>query len=152
MDAPVIAAVNGAAAGGGMALALAADIVLANESSYFMAPFTRLGMSGGDVGLSWLLPRLVGLARAREILLSGRTVHAEEAERIGLVSRLVNAGELLAEAGKLADDIANAGPGPAMTKRVLDANVDADSIEDAIRLENALQSVVLGSHHKSAGS
>jgi enoyl-CoA hydratase len=143
MTAPVIAAVNGPAAGGGMALALASDIVLAGVSGSFVAPLTRLGLSGGDVGLSWMLPRLVGLARSREILLSGRVVSAGEAERIGLISRSVEDDQLATEAFRLAQGLAQAGNATATTKRVLQANVDANSIEDAIRVENAYQSLLL---------
>ena len=92
---PVIAAVNGAAAGAGFSLALAADIRLCTPEARFNAAFVRIGLSGGDCGSSWLLPRIVGLGRASEILLTGRFVNADEAERIGLVNRVVPAADLL---------------------------------------------------------
>jgi enoyl-CoA hydratase len=143
MTVPVIAAVNGPAAGGGMALALASDIVIAGESGSFLAPLTRLGLSGGDVGLSWMLPRLVGLARAKDLLLTGRVISAGEAERIGLISRSVEDDQLAPEARGLARSLAQAAHATAATKRVLQMNVDASSIEDAIRVENAHQSLLL---------
>lgn len=89
MTKPVIAAVNGAAAGAGMALALAADIRIATTTARFNAAFVRIGLSGGDVGTSWALPRLIGLGRAYEILATGRFVDADEALRIGLVTDVV---------------------------------------------------------------
>jgi enoyl-CoA hydratase len=85
---PVIAAVNGAAAGGGMAIALAADIRVCTPEAYFVASFINIGLSGGEMGSTFLLPRMVGTSRAADILLTGRKVFGEEAEKIGLVSRL----------------------------------------------------------------
>ena len=93
---PVIAAVNGPAAGAGFSLALAADIRLASPAARFNAAFIRIGLTGGDVGSSWLLPRIVGLGHAYEILLTGRMVDSSEAERIGLVNRVVAPDELRA--------------------------------------------------------
>jgi enoyl-CoA hydratase len=92
---PVIAAVNGPASGGGFALALAADIRIAAASAKFNAAFVRIGLSGCDIGVSWLLPRLIGASRSYELLLTGRLVDAAEADRIGLVSRVVPDGEVL---------------------------------------------------------
>lgn len=137
---PVIAAVNGAAAGAGMGLALAADIRLAAETAVFVPAFVRVGLTGGDVGVSWLLPRLVGMARATEILLTGRNVEAAEAERIGLVSRVVKPEELLDEALEVAASITRHSPfGIRLTKQVLQTNVDAPSLEAALELENRNQ-------------
>ena len=78
---PIIAAVNGAASGGGLALALASDIRIAATSARFNVAFVRIGLSGCDIGVSWLLPRLIGASRAYELLLTGRFVDAAEAER-----------------------------------------------------------------------
>jgi enoyl-CoA hydratase/carnithine racemase len=89
---PVIAAVNGAAAGAGFALALAADIRLASPAAKFNAAFVRIGLSGGDVGVSWMLPRIVGLGRAAEIMFTGRLFDAAYAERVGLVNEVVEQG------------------------------------------------------------
>jgi enoyl-CoA hydratase len=94
----VIAAVNGPASGGGLALALAADIRVAAASATFNAAFVRIGLSGCDIGVSWLLPRLIGAGRSHELLLTGRLVDAAEADRIGLVNRVVPDGEVLAAA------------------------------------------------------
>ena len=86
---PVIAAVNGAASGGGLALALASDVRIAAASARFNVAFIRVGLSGCDIGVSWMLPRLIGASRAFELLLTGRLIDAAEADRIGLVTRVV---------------------------------------------------------------
>jgi enoyl-CoA hydratase/carnithine racemase len=139
---PVIAAVNGPAAGGGLGFALVADIRLASPAARFNAAFVRIGLSAGDVGVSWSLPRVVGLGRAAEIMLTGRFVEAEEAERIGLVNRVVPAEQLLEEAFEVAALIARNSPfGVTLTKRVLNANVDAGSLSQAIELENRGQTL-----------
>lgn len=137
---PVIAAVNGAAAGAGMSLALAADVRLASASARFNAAFVRIGLSGGDLGSSWLLPRLVGFGVASELLLTGRFVDADEARRIGLVNRVVPDEKLISSAVALAGDIVRNSPlGVRLTKQVLQANVDAPSLDAAIELENRNQ-------------
>jgi enoyl-CoA hydratase/carnithine racemase len=139
---PVIAAVNGAAAGGGLGLALAADIRLASPEARFNAAFVRIGLSAGDVGVSWSLPRVVGLGRAAEIMLTGRFVDAEEAAGIGLVNRIVPAEELLDAAFDVAAQIASNTPfGVTLTKRVLNANVDAGSLSQAVEVENRGQTL-----------
>jgi enoyl-CoA hydratase/carnithine racemase len=140
---PVIAAVNGAAAGGGLSLSLAADIRLAATSAKFNAAFVRIGLSAGDLGASWLLPRMVGPAVAAEIVYTGRLVHAEEAERIGLVNRVVDDANLLAEAIALAELItANSPGGVRLSKRALQANMEVGSFAAAIELENRGQSLL----------
>jgi enoyl-CoA hydratase len=137
---PVIAAVNGAAAGGGLALALASDVRLASEDARFNVAFVKLGVSGADMGVSHLLPRIVGLGHASELMLTGRLVDAEEAARIGLANRVVPAGALLDEAAALAAEIARNTPfAIRMTKQVLGVNVDAQSLAAAIELENRTQ-------------
>ena len=95
---PVIAAVNGPANGAGLGLALAAEIRIAGRSAAFNAAFVKVGMSSCDIGVSWLLPRCVGLSRAFDIMLTGRMVDAAEAERIGLVSETVDDAQLLPRA------------------------------------------------------
>ncbi|MCE4267511.1 enoyl-CoA hydratase/isomerase family protein [Rhodococcus sp. MS16] len=140
MNTPVIAAVNGAAAGAGMGLALAADIRVASDSVKFNAAFVKIGLSGGDVGTSWALPRIVGLSRSSEILLTGRFVDAAESERIGLVSRVVPIDQLLEAAYEIADAIASNSPfGMRLTKKVLNENVDAPSLGAALAVENRNQ-------------
>jgi enoyl-CoA hydratase len=137
---PVIAAVNGAAAGGGLALALASDTRVCSASARFNAAFVRLGISGADVGVSYLLPRLVGPTAAFEMMLSGRIVDAEEAFRLGLVLRVVPDGEVVDAALDVARGIVRNSPlGVDMTKEVMWANLDAPSIEAAIELENRTQ-------------
>lgn len=140
MDKPVIAAVNGAAAGAGMAIALAADIRVASTSAKFNAAFIKIGLTGGDVGTSWLLPRLIGLGRAYEMLLTGRFVKAEEALRIGLVTDVCEPEALMDKALALAELICMNSPvGVRLTKQVVQLNVDAPSLEAAIALENRNQ-------------
>ena len=137
---PVIAAVNGAAAGAGLSLALAADIRIASTAAVFNAAFVRIGLSGGDCGSSWLLPRIVGFGHASEIMLTGRLIDADHAEEIGLVNRVVEPDELSGSAFALAAEIAANSPfGLRLTKQVLQVNVDAPSLEHALELENRNQ-------------
>jgi enoyl-CoA hydratase len=137
---PVIAAVNGPAAGGGLALALAADVRVATPEARFNVAFVRIGISGCDIGVSHMLPRIVGEGIAAEMMLTGRLVEPEEALRTGLVNRVVDADKLLDEVRSLAAEIARNSPfGVRMTKQVLHRNVDAPSIEAAIELENRTQ-------------
>jgi enoyl-CoA hydratase len=137
---PVIAAVNGAAAGAGMGLALAADIRVVSPSARFLVASIALGLSAGECGISYHLPRLVGAGRAAEIMLTGRAVGAEEAERIGLASRLVPADQLLDTAIELARAIcANSPLGVEQTKRLIPRGIDASSYDEALDLENRTQ-------------
>jgi enoyl-CoA hydratase len=138
--APVIAAVNGPAAGAGLALALAADIRIAAPRAAFHVAAVKIGLSAGECGISYFLPRLIGASRAFELMLTGRPVDAAEADRIGLVSRVVPADELDEAAVTLAESItANAPFSIWMTKQVMSANLDADSLGDALALENRTQ-------------
>jgi len=141
---PVIAAVNGPAAGGGFAIALAADIRIVAEPAYFVASFINIGLSAGELGVSYLLPRLVGLSRAADILFTGRKVGAAEAERIGLASRVVPEADLMATALEAADAmLAKTTGGLRLTKQVLDANMAAPSLAAAIDLENRNQTMLI---------
>jgi enoyl-CoA hydratase/carnithine racemase len=147
---PVIAAVNGPAAGGGLALALAADVRIAAPEARFNVAFVRLGLSGADVGVSWLLPRVVGLGNASELMLTGRLIDALEALRIGLVNRVVAAETLLDSCYELAAEIARNSPfGVRLTKQALQLSVDAPSLEAAIAIENRNQ--VLASRTEDMG-
>jgi enoyl-CoA hydratase/carnithine racemase len=140
---PVIAAVNGAAAGGGLSLALAADIRLAARSAKFNAAFVRIGLSAGDLGASWLLSRTIGPALAAEIAYTGRFVLADEAERIGLVNRTVDDDALLDEALAMAKLIcANSPGGVQLSKRALQANMEIGSYAAALELENRGQALL----------
>jgi enoyl-CoA hydratase len=137
---PVIAAVNGPAAGAGFALALGSDIRIAARSARFHVAAVKIGLSGGECGMSYLLPRYIGAARAFELLLTGRPFDAAEAERIGLVARVVPDDELLDAALAMADTIvANSPLAIWLTKQVVWSNLDASSFESAIELENRTQ-------------
>ena len=139
---PIIAAVNGPAAGGGMCLALASDIVIAGPRATFTPSFINIGLSGGEMGTTYFLPRGVGSFRASEILLTGRTVDAVEAERIGLVSRLVEENRLLETAMETARIMLAKSPvGLRLTKEALHLNLAAPSLEAAVELENRNQSI-----------
>ena len=142
---PVIAAVNGPAAGGGLALALACDVRIAAASARFNVAFVRLGISGCDIGVSWLLPRLVGASRAWELMLTGRIIEADEADRIGLLLRVVPDGELMEHALGTARLIVGNSPwGVRMTKEVMWSQLEVGSLQAGIDLENRTQ--VLSSH------
>ena len=137
---PVIAAINGAAAGGGFALALASDIRVCGESARFGTAFIKLGLSGCDVGVSWLLPRLIGASRAFELMLTARVFDSTEANELGLVSRLVPDDEVMSSALDIADQIAANSPfGVWMTKEVMWANLEIPSMAAGIDLENRTQ-------------
>jgi enoyl-CoA hydratase len=120
-------------------LALAADIRLCGHSARFNAAFVRIGLSAGDVGCSWALPRIVGLGRAMDILLTGRFVDADEADRIGLVSAVVPDAELLDRALGMAAAIqANSPFAVQLSKEIVRTNADA-SLAAAVELENRSQ-------------
>ena len=137
---PVIAAVNGAASGGGFALALASDIRVASATARFNAAFVKIGLSGCDIGVSWLLPRLIGAGPSHELLLTGRFVEAEEALRLGLVSRVVDEGKAVESALETAAQIcANSPMGVWMTKEVAWAQLEVSSLQAGIDLENRTQ-------------
>jgi enoyl-CoA hydratase/carnithine racemase len=140
---PVIAAVNGAAAGGGMALSLMADIRLGSPAAKFNAAFVRIGLSAGDLGTSWLLPRLIGPAQAAEIAYTGRSVGAEEAERLGLLNQLTGADDLIDRALTMARQIrVNSPGGIRLSKRALQANMEITSFAAALELENRGQALL----------
>jgi enoyl-CoA hydratase len=137
---PVIAAVNGPAAGGGFALVLASDIRIAARSARFNVAFIRIGISACDIGTSWLLPRLVGAARAHELMLTGRIFDAAEAERIGLVTQVVPDEQLLDAALEKADEIcANSPWAVFQTKEVMWSALEIPGLRAAQDLENRTQ-------------
>jgi enoyl-CoA hydratase len=137
---PIIAAVNGAASGGGLALALASDVRIAAQSARFNVAFIRVGLSGCDIGVSWMLPRLIGAARAFELLLTGRLIDAAEADRIGLVTRVVPDGSVLDSALETAELIVGNSPfGVRMTKEVMWSQLEIGSLQAGIDLENRTQ-------------
>jgi enoyl-CoA hydratase len=137
---PVIAAVNGAAAGGGLALALASDVRIAATSAKFNVAFVRIGLSGCDIGVSWLLPRLIGASRAWELMLTGRVIDSAEADHIGLVTRVVPDGTVVESALETAELIARNSPwGVRMTKEVAWSQLEIGSLQAGIDLENRTQ-------------
>ncbi|MGY9074573.1 MAG: enoyl-CoA hydratase/isomerase family protein [Acidimicrobiales bacterium] len=137
---PIISAINGAAAGGGFAIACASDIRYCSESAKFGTAFVRLGLSGCDIGVSWMLPRLIGAARAWELLLTGRVFDSAEANRIGLVSNVVTDDELMDTCLAVAAEIAGNSPfGVWMTKEVMWSNLEIPSLRAGIDIENRNQ-------------
>jgi enoyl-CoA hydratase len=136
MHQPVIAAVNGAAIGGGICLALACDIRVAASGAYFRAAGINNGLTASELGLSYLLPRAIGSSRAFELMLTGRDVDAQEAERVGLVSRAVPEEDLLEVCYQMAEGIAAfSRPGTELTKRTLWTGMDAASLEGHMQAE-----------------
>jgi enoyl-CoA hydratase len=143
---PIIAAVRGAASGGGFAIALAADVRVAGESARMNAAFIRLGLSACDVGVSYFLPRLVGASVASELLLTGDFIDAARAEKTGLVSRVVPDGELDACARAMAESMLRNSPlALRLTKECLKHSIDAGSLEQAIAMEDRNQVLATGS-------
>jgi enoyl-CoA hydratase/carnithine racemase len=140
---PIIAAVHGMAAGAGAVIALAADFRVCTPAARFAFLFTKVGLSGGDMGAAYLLPRLVGLGHATRLLMLGDTVNAEEAERIGLVSLLAGKDTFDHEVGALAGRLAS---GPvqayAQTKALLTREQDM-SLSAAIELEAMTQALLM---------
>jgi enoyl-CoA hydratase/carnithine racemase len=142
---PVIAAVNGIAAGAGSVIALASDFRLLARSASFAFLFTKVGLAGADMGSAYLLPRIVGLGRATELLVLGDKVGAEQAERIGLATRVLDDDELPAAAQALARRLAD---GPALaysaTKVMLTRELDMD-LASAIEMEAVTQALLMKS-------
>jgi len=140
LEKPIIGAINGVAAGAGISVALACDIVLASDKASFMEAFGRVGLVP-DTGSSWSLPRLVGPARAAEMMFTADSVDAATAERIGLVNRVVAADKLMEEANALAARLAKAAPiALALAKRALNRALNSN-LEDALEFEAQLQSI-----------
>ena len=137
---PVIAAIKGPAYGGGMCLTLGADIRLAGDSAVFCGAGITNGLTGCELGVSWLLPRAVGTSRSNEILLTGRKVSAVEAERIGLVSLVVDDDQVLDRAVAMAVGMCALSPlGLTLTKDTLWGSLEVGSLQTAVDLENRTQ-------------
>ncbi|WP_024448465.1 enoyl-CoA hydratase/isomerase family protein [Mycolicibacterium iranicum] len=135
---PVIAAVNGVAYGGGFGIAAACDIRVASPSARFCTQFIKLGLGGCDIGVSYTLPRIIGAGTAFDLILTARAVDAEEALRLGLVSRVTETP--VDEAMSIAETLCDFGKfGVESTKQVLWANLEASSLEAALHLENRSQ-------------
>ena len=141
---PVIAAVSGPAAGGGLSLALAADIRVADNTASFSAGFVRVGLSIGELGTSWNLVRLIGPGRAAEMAFTGRTVRAAEAHRIGLADRLTETGSALDAAIELAETIAENSDGSRRsTKNAFLRNLENTSFRSALEVDSRGQSLAV---------
>jgi enoyl-CoA hydratase len=137
---PVIAAVNGPAAGFGLALALASDVRYAARSAVFRVIFINIGVSNCDMGVSWLLPRLIGASRSHELMLTGRRVRADEAEHIGLVASVVEDGEVVGRAVEAAEEIAAWSPwGVRLTKQGMWSALEIPSEQAAVEYEDRQQ-------------
>lgn len=135
---PVIAAVNGVAYGGGLGIALACDLRVGGPAARFCTQFIKLGLGGCDIGVSYTLPRLIGAGPAFDLILTARAVDADEALRLGLVSRLAESP--VDEALAIAETLCDYGKfGVESTKQVMWANLQASSLEAALHLENRSQ-------------
>lgn len=137
---PVIAQVNGPAAGFGMALACACDIRIASPTALFTTAAIRIGVSGCELGLSWLLPRLVGAGRAHELQLTARRVDAQEALRIGLAAEVVSSDAIEARVSELTETLLTAAPlSLELTKQAMWLGLEMPTLEAAMELENRQQ-------------
>ena len=133
---PIVTVVRGAAAGGGLAIALASDIILAGESAAFHPAFIKIGLSGSELGVSWRLQRTIGVSKAREMLLTGRPMNAAEALRTGLVSAVVPDDQLEAHAAGIVEDMLKAAPDALrVSKRTFDATLEIATWDAALELE-----------------
>ncbi len=148
---PVIASLNGTTAGAGAVMALAADLRIAAEEAKIAFLFTKVGLSGADMGAAFLLPRVIGLSKATELLYTGDFISAAEAERIGLYNRVVKAGELAGATREMAEKLA-AGPGLSigLTKEMLNRELSLH-LNDALEAEAEAQALcMLNSDYREA--
>ena len=137
---PIVAMVNGAASGGGFAIALASDVRIATPETRMNAAFIRIGLSACDIGVSYFLPRMVGSSVAAEYMLTGRFIDAERARELGLVSKIVAREELEGEARAFVADMLHATPlGLRLTKEALNYAIDANGLEAVIAMEDRNQ-------------
>lgn len=142
---------NGPAYGGGFALAAASDIRLASPNARFCTQFIKLGLGGCDIGVSYTLPRIIGAGQAFDLILTARDVYADEALRLGLVSRVSD--NVVDEALAVAETLCGYGKfGLESTKQVLWANLEAGSLEQALHLENRSQILASTSGEMRAAS
>lgn len=141
---PLIALVRGPAAGGGLALALACDVIVAGESAAFHSAFINVGLSGAELGVSWRLQRAIGVSRAREMLLTGRPLKAADAAGLGLVSAAVPDADLDDYGLALAADMLKAQPDALrLSKRSFDATLDVVSLDTAMEIEERAQMLMI---------
>jgi len=139
---PIITIVHGAAVGGGFGFAMASDIRIASTDVKFINASINIGLSGADVGGSYFLPRLIGMSKAAEILYTGKIIDSKEAEKSGLVVKVVEKDDLLTSALELAEEMLKKSPlGLRMTKQAINLSMDSPSLENVLQLENS--SIVL---------
>ncbi len=150
---PIIALIQGPAAGGGFSFILAADIRIASEEAQFINSPINIGLTGADIGASYFLPRLIGMSTAAEILYTGRTVNGKEAKEIGLVNRLVEKDKLLDAAMELAEEMLKKSPiGLRMTKKAINLSLDSPSLDTIIQFENSSQVITFSSKDMNEAS
>ncbi|MBU2550754.1 MAG: enoyl-CoA hydratase/isomerase family protein [Proteobacteria bacterium] len=141
---PIIAAIHGAAVGGGLSFAVACDVRLITPETRFAAAYINIGHGGADVGSSYFLPRLIGAGRAHEFLLTGDFMDAETAFNLGMVSRIVPREQLLDAAMELAEKMCRKNPlGLRLTKEAINCNLDAAGLEQALHIEDRNQTLCL---------
>jgi enoyl-CoA hydratase/carnithine racemase len=141
---PIVSLVRGPAAGGGLALALASDVIVAAESAAFYSAFVGVGLSGAELGVSWRLQRTIGLSRAREMLYTGRPMRAADALACGLVSAVTPEDDLDDYGLALAADMLKARPDALrLSKRSFDATLEAVSLDTALELEERAQMLMI---------
>ena len=141
---PIIALVHGAAAGGGLAIALTSDVILAGASAAFHPAFIKIGLSASELGVSWRLQRTIGVSAAREMLLTGRPMNAAEALRTGLVSHVVADEELLASGQAMADEMLRAAPDALrISKHSLDSALEIGDFATALEFEERGQILMI---------
>jgi enoyl-CoA hydratase/carnithine racemase len=141
---PVISLVRGPAAGGGLAIALASDVIVTSESASFHSAFINVGLSGAELGVGWRLQRTIGVSRAREMLLTGRPMRAAEALTAGLVSAVTSEDELDAYGMALAEDMLKAQPDALrLSKRSFDAALETASFDAALEIEERAQMLMI---------
>jgi len=146
---PLIALVRGPCAGGGLALALACDVIVASETAAFHSAFINVGLSGAELGVSWRLQRAIGISRAREMLLTGRPLRAADALSLGLVSAVTPDAELEAYGEALAADMLKSQPDALrLSKRSFDATLDAVSYDAALEIEERAQMLMIARRRK----
>jgi len=147
---PIISLVRGPAAGGGLAIALASDVIVAGESAVFHSAFIKIGLSGAELGVSWRLQRTIGISRAREALLTGRPIDAQEAWRTGLVSSVLPDAALDEHGMTLARAMCEARPDALrLTKRSLDAALETGSPDATMEIEERAQMLMIARRPRS---
>ena len=137
---PIVALAQGAACGGGFSLLLASDVRFGAPSLKMNAAYIKIGLGGCDMGSSYFLPRMVGASIASELILTGRFIHADRAEKHGLISEVVDESKLLATGLSLAEEMLDTAPmGLRLSKDALNRNIDAQSFEAALAIEDRQQ-------------